>query len=240
LTFQPSMRPRESVSQDWRAPLSSEKSQVYLDAVHRLETSYGMFSVNLDEAMGMRRSGRLSLAQQLLTVAPALCQNLAASLVGLLRAMQGHSRHFGTTPNLAPLNPENFLNSRNQRVARYNSLFSRVLLTQRSQFLYKVSAIAEMVEELGRNFDSAVEDLEQGLSPRPDLHWDAMDASHYDLNTCLREAVVILKCFLHALPESQLAEFQASVEQHVLASPVRVASRARNLAHRRLAPIKGQ
>jgi hypothetical protein len=199
-----------------------------------------MFSINLDEALGMRREGRLGMAHQLLYVAPALCQNLAAPLLGLIRAMQIHSRHFGTSPNLTPLNPDHFQNSKNQRLARFNSLFGRILLSNRSQFLYKLSALAEMTEEMAENYDSRVQSLEAGLTARPDRCWDALDASHYDLNTCLRETVVILKCFLHALPDDQLPEFQASLNEHVVTSPDRFVAPVRHLAHRRLRAIKGQ
>ena len=240
MASRPSSQRGESVSREWRIPLSRDKSQVYLEAVHQLETSYCMFSINLDEALGMRRAGRLGTAHQLLGVAAALCQNLVAPLLGLIRAMQVHSRHFGTTPNLAPLNPEHFQNSRNQWLARFHGLFGRILLTSRSQFLYKLSALAEMTEELEQNYGSAVETLKEGLTARPDRYWDIMDASHYDLNTCLRESVVILKCFLHVLPDDQLPEFQASLNEHVVASPNRFAVRVRHLAHRRLTPIKGQ
>lgn len=240
MTFRPSARRGETVSQDWRAPLSPDKSNVYLGTVKQLETSYCMFSVNLDEALGMRRGGRLTMAYQLLCVALALCKSLASPLLGLLRAMQIHSRHFGTTSNLAPLHPDNFQNAGNQRTARYNSLFGRALLTLRSQFLYKISALSEMVEESGQDFASAVEILDEGLTPRPDRYWDILDASHYDLNTCLRETVVILECFLHALPADQLTVFQACLKEHLVASPARIAARARHLGHRRLTPIKGQ
>ena len=34
-----------------------------------------------------------------------------------------------------------------------------------------------------------------------DRHWNILDTSHYDLNTCPRESVVILKRFLQALPQ---------------------------------------
>jgi hypothetical protein len=240
LTSRPSSRRSDCVSQVWRTPLSADKSLVYLSKVGQLETSYGMFSVNLDEALGMRQGGRLCLAYQLLCVAPALCQNLASPLLGLLNAMRVHTRRFGTTPSLAPLDPGHFLDSRNQRVARFNSLFAFIPLTSRSQFLYKVSALTEMVEHLRRSFEAAVETLEAGLTPRPERYWDILRASHYDLNTCLRESIVILKCFLHAVPEEQLADFQGSLKENVLVSPARVTGSVRHLAHRRLAPIKGQ
>jgi hypothetical protein len=115
-----------------------------------------------------------------------------------------------------------------------------MFLTYRSQFLYKLSALSEMTEEMAQNYDSAVHTLEEGLTARPNRYWDILDASHYDLNTCLRESVVILKCFLHTLPNDQLAEFQAALNEHVVVCPDRFAVRVRHLAHRRLTPIKGQ
>jgi hypothetical protein len=232
----------ESVSLDWRTPLSHAKSQSYLSTLHRLETSYAMFSVTLDEAIGMRRRGRLGKAYQRLAVAPALCQKLALPLGAVLRAMTRHSRHFGITPTLASLDPENFQGSKSQRVARYNGMLSHVLLTRRSQFLHKISALTELVEELGANFSSAAEKLGEGTSQEPDQYWEQLDASHYDLNTCLREAVVLLKCFFLALPKKQLAEFQCTLQHETqpFGPTSRVPSFARNLAHRRLAPIKGQ
>ena len=62
-----------------------------------------MFSVTLDQAIGMRRAGRLHMAYQLLAVAPALCGKLTSPLISLLRAMTLHARHFGTTPVSRPL-----------------------------------------------------------------------------------------------------------------------------------------
>jgi len=44
-----------SVSHNWRKPLAAEKARIYLHSLRTLETAYGMFSVNLDEAFGMRR-----------------------------------------------------------------------------------------------------------------------------------------------------------------------------------------
>ena len=135
-----------------------------------------MFSVTLDEAIGMRRAGRLHMAYQLLAVTPALCSTLTCPLMSLLRAMTLHARHFGTTPSLASLDPHNFQRSKSQRVARS-------LLTRRSQFLHKISTQLELTEELGESFLTSVKEL---------------DASHYDRNTCLRESVVLRKCFLLA------------------------------------------
>ena len=229
-----------SVSHDWRTPLSDDKSHVYLDCIKHLETSYAMFSVNLDEAVGLRRWGRTSKAYQVLAVSPALCQRLAHPLHSLLCAMLEHAKHFGTTPNLAPLDPANFQNSRSQRVARFNDLLSTILFTRKSQFLHKNSVLADLVEELNSAFASTVEELACGDSLHPPRDWEFLDAIHYDLNTCLREAVVLLKSFLHALPDAELDGFQAAYEAQSSASSAPVRTRARHLAHRRMAFLKGQ
>jgi hypothetical protein len=229
-----------SVSLDWRLPLRGNKTDAYLTTIRRLETSYAMFSVTLDEAFGMRRGGHTFKAYQVLAVSPALCQRLAHPLLSVLHSMLEHAKHFGTTPNLAPLTAENFQNPRSQRVARFNDLFSKILLTRKSQFLHKISVLADLVEGLDGSFNDTVEELASGESLQPELDWEMLDAVHYDLNTCLREAVVLLKSFLHALPDVQLAGFQAALEAQSAASSASVYVRARHLAHRRMVFLKGQ
>lgn len=228
-----------SVSQDWRLPLEGNKSQAYVSCVRRLETAYSMFSVNLDEALGMRRTGRSSKAYQVLSVAPALCQLLTDPLHSLLKVMSNHAKHFGITPNIAPLNSQNFHHPRSQRVALFNDLFSKVLLTRKSQFCYKISALADLVEDLHSSFQSTAEGLACGDSLHPERDWDLLDSVHYDLNTCLRETVVLLKSFFHALPEGQLSNFQAAVHDFCDTSFYSLPART-HLAHRRMAFLKGQ
>ena len=226
-----------SVSVDWRVPLPGAKSPAYLMCIRRLEIAYSMFSVTLDEAFGLRRGGHNSEAYQVLSLAPALSQRLAGPLHSLLHAMLEHAKHFGTTPNLAPLGAQNFQNPRSRRVALFNDLFSKILLTGKSQFLHKITALIDLVQELDSSFNSTVLELIRGESVRTDRDWELLDAVHYDLNTCLRESVVLLKSFLHALPDTQLAGFQASLEP-LSTSPA--PQRTRHLAHRRMAFLKGQ
>ena len=229
-----------SVSQDWRKPLNSEKTEAYVKCVQRLEIAYTVFSVSLDEALGLRRMGRVVKANQMLSVSPALCNRLSVPLRSLLRSMQVHARHFGITPNLAPLNPANFQSARSQRVARFNELFSKVLLTRRSQFVNKISTLEDLVDELDHSFMTAADELAEDQSIQPERDWEMLDAVHYDLNTCLRETAVLYKSFLHALPENQLAGFETTLKENHAAESESIAARARHLAHRRMAFLKGQ
>jgi hypothetical protein len=230
-----------SVSQDWRKPLSEEKQRAYVNLLQGIETAYAMFSVTLDEALGMNHGGRPMKACQALSVAPALCSRLSSPLCSLLRAMHEHAKHFGTTPHLAPLDPENFQNSRSQRAARFNDLFSRILFTRKSQFVHKIATMAELVEELDSSFASTAEELCENQSIRPERDWEMLDAVHYDLNTSLRETAVLFKSFLHALTQGQLMAFQATHRAHAAAARAStLPARARHLAHRRMALLRGE
>lgn len=240
MASQPAPHRSQSVSMDWRTSLSDAKNQSFCHTLHRLESFYGMFSVNLDEALGLRRHGRADKASQLLSISPALCDRFTTALRSHLRAMSLHARHFGTAPNIAALNPDNFQDSHSRSVARFNGILSRVLLTRRLQFVQKLSVLADLVEDLGSSYADSARELGDGESLYGEQCWEDLDASHYDLNTCLRETMVLSKCFLLALPEAQLAEFQAADNEQALPSKLRTYFSPRNLAHRRLTTIKGQ
>jgi hypothetical protein len=240
LSFRTGVLRNGTVFGDWRDPLSTEKSHIYLIVSKQLETAYAMFSVNLDEAIGMRRGGQLSKAYQLLTISPDLCQRLTGPLLELLHAMLTHGNQYGTAPNLETLNPSNFINSKSQRAARQNHLFTKILLTQKRQFLFKTNSLADLVEDLKTNFLSTIQDLGESNRLDPDRDWQILDADHYDLNTCLRESFVVLKCFLHAIPQTQLVKFELGLKQQKVHTLSLMPLRARQIAHGRIALLKGQ
>jgi len=235
----PSARGR-SVKDDWRAWLPEEKAQVFHKQVHELESSYAMLSVSLDEAIELRQLGQPGKSLQAMGITSGLCKLLTQTLVGLLRALSEHAKHYGTIPNAAPLDPANFQGQRGQRSARMSSLFNHVLLSHRLQFLHKVSTLEEMVEDLGKDFRRAADDLADGTSLNPKKMWTEVDADHYDLNTCMREAIVLFKSFLIALPESQLGAFQNAVCQQSQLQEAGLPSRQRVIRHRRMTAIAGE
>ncbi len=229
-----------SVFQDWRAPLSSEKSATYLHTLRLFETSYAMFSINLDEALGLRRVGRLDKAYMALSVTPTLCKRLASNVQVLLRALLAHAKHFHIIPHISPLDPDNFQQNVSRRAAHFNRLCSHILLSQRSQFVDKISTLLELVEDLSRIFSNTASELNELCSLEPERAWEVLDAAHYDINTCLRESIVLLKSFMHALPEEQLPEFNAALQKHAFTPATQILVPTRQLAHRRMSLLKGQ
>jgi hypothetical protein len=228
------------VKDDWRAWLPDEKAQVFHKQVRQLESSYAMLSVSLDEAIELWQLGRRGTSLQAVGITSGLCKLLTQTLAGLLRALSEHAKHYGTIPNAAPLDPANFQGQKGRRSARMSCLLNHVLLSQRLQFLHKVSTLEEMVEDLGKEFRHAADHLAEGSSLNPKKMWAEVDADHYDLNTCLREAIVVFKSFLIALPESQLGAFQNAVRQQSLLQEASVSSRHRVIRHRRMTAIAGE
>lgn len=208
----PSLSRDRGVQQDWRTSLPDEKALVFQEHERRLESLYNMFSVSLNEAIELKLAGLLAKAWNAISMSSELCGRMTRPLAGTLRALHEHAKHYGTVPNAAPLNPDNYHGMRGQRSARMSGLLDRVLFSQRLQFLHKVNTLEEMVEDLERDFRSIANDLAAGLCPDPERGWHEVDAGHYDLNTCLRETIVLFKSFLVVLPAGQLTDFEKAVQ----------------------------
>jgi len=206
---------RSAVSDDWSAWLPLSKSDFFDSYVHQLEISYNMFSVALDEALELRRTGEIAQSCRSIFVVPSLCSRLARPLEGLLHTLGEHAKHFRTVPKSAPIDPSNFRGSREQHSARISELLSRVLFTQRSLFLHKVDTLEEMIFHIRLRVQEVASDIACGTSLAPSSDWKSVDDAHFDLNTCLREATILLKSFLLVLPEEQLSPFQDSVARYL-------------------------
>lgn len=207
------------VQQDWHAWLPANKAEVYAAYLQQLESVYNMFSVALNEAMELRRLGKLGKSCQAVYVIPAFCKRLADPLKGLLRALAEHAKNYRPIPSAVPLSPSNFQGIRSQRTARLNELLGRVLLSQRSQFLHKIVALQEMIVRLEQDFRVAAEELGMGLSVNPEADWRVVDISHYDLNTCLRESEILLKSFLISIPDDQIGAFRKVADGQMRSEP---------------------
>ncbi len=205
------------VQNDWRAWLPEAKARVFQDLERDMENAYAMFSVALDEAISLRQKGHLGKARQAVAVSGALSRMLSQPLAAMLRALDTHARHYGTLPHTDPLNPDNFRGMRCQRTARMSELLSLVLLTERSQFLHKIHTLLEMTKDAERDYAEAAREVSEGTGTgagtAPREAWLALEELHYDLNTCFRESVVVLKSFLRALPEEELADFETEARR---------------------------
>lgn len=224
------------VQSDWRAWLPEAKARVFQDLERNFENAYAMFSVALDEAITLRQKGQLGKARQAAAVSGALSGMLSNPLAAMLRALDAHARHYGTLPHTDPLNPDNFRGMRCQRTARMSKLLSLVLLTERSQFLHKIHTLLEMTEEAERHYAEAASEVSEGTATAPMEAWLVLEELHYDLNTCFRESVVVLKSFLRALPEEELADFERQARRQPAPTAYSVAS-AGKIQHRPSLPF---
>jgi hypothetical protein len=203
------------VSADWRACLPEPHRDVFDLAVSDLDCSYTMFSVTLNDALHMHLSGSLVGARECAGVAGQLLAGLAGRLRGTMRALEEQGRHLGNLPEVLPLAAANFRTEQALRLADWNSLLHRVLLNSRSRFFHKVSVLDDLVELLAREFRETATEIADGASVRPAERWAALDALHFDLNTCRQEAIVVSKSFLLHLPAEQVEGFSRRLGEAV-------------------------
>jgi hypothetical protein len=202
---------RRKVSDDWFNALPRDKSALFDTVTHRWECSYAMMSVALDDALSMRARGLLVSARQQLPMAADLLERLAVSLISFCDVVSMRGRRVVDIPPVEPLNAEFFRGQTGQLAASRNRLLHHVLFGDRYRFLQKLRILSDTIEQLRREFSDAAGEVARGMSIRPGTCWESFDALHYDFNTCLREAEVLLKCFLRALPAEQLLAFAAEL-----------------------------
>jgi hypothetical protein len=224
------------VRDDWRAWLPESKSRLNDQFSKELETLYSIFSVSLDEALELRHAGSLARAYDAARVARGVCARFSQCLEMLLTGLHQHVKHFGIVPNAAPLDPDNFRGARGQRTARITGFLNRVLLSQRSQFIHKAATLRDLVGDLNNEFCDSADELVSGVYLENEAFWDTLDQSHFDLNTCLREAIVLLKSFLVVLPDEQVSSFETAVNFRSARTP----QPALAFRHRRFAAVPGK
>lgn len=197
---------------DWVAALPRDKGHVFDAVVRRWECAYAMMSIALDGSLSLRARGELVCARQQVSVAAALFERLAESLVCFCETLTHHGRHIGNVPSVEPLNTEFFRGDTAQSAAFWNSILHHVLFGERSRFFHKLRILSDTLERLDHEFGEAADEISEGLSTKPAACWKTLDFVHYDFNTCLRETEVVLKAFLHTLPAERLASFAADLE----------------------------
>jgi len=213
------------VSADWSAPLPREKRRVFESIVFRWETSFAMLSIALHDALTFRTRGQLICARQQVSVASELLTRLSRVLIASCEALADHARHLSDLPPVRPLKTEFFRGDTGQSAASWNGILHQVLFAERSRFFHKLRILASTLERLDAEFAEVASDLNDGIAVEPAACWGKLDSLHFDLNTCLREAEVVLKSFVRSLPSEMLPAFAAALERTPPAKPVRVRPR---------------
>jgi hypothetical protein len=184
--------------------LPTEKNELFESVVRGWEASYAMLSIALNDAFSLCARGELVRARQQLAVASELATLLAPPLNAALLTMGNHAREHRTYSRVQPLNPVFFRGATAHRAASWSSLWHGLLFRERSRFLQKLRVLSRAIQELTLEFRATATVLVEGTSTEPGARWAALDVLHFDLNTCLRETIVILKSFLCTVPNDEL------------------------------------
>ena len=72
--------------------------------------------------------------------------------------------------------------------------------------------MSETLQKLTAEYNDAAQDIAAASSVTPGDSWEKLECLQYDFTTCLREAEVLVKSFLRALPGEQLAAFATELD----------------------------
>ena len=171
-----------------------------------------MASVALDDAISFRLHAKLVCAGEQVQLAGVLLERFTSDLIGFCDAAIEHSRDISESPAVEPLNAGFFRGDTAQQAASWNGILHCVLIVDRFRFAHKLRILSGTLRKLEGEFRDAVSGLANGTAAQPGVCWSRLDCLHFDLNTCLREAEIVLKSFLSAVPAEQLAAFAVELK----------------------------
>jgi hypothetical protein len=203
---------KHTVAEDWIAALPREKNKLFESVVRDWESHYAMLSIALDDAISQRGSGKLVSARQQVAVSSELLSRLAAVLIQSCDATAKRGRTLHALPAVNPLNSEFFRGDTGRSAATRSVLLHNLFFAERQRFFQKVRILAETIQRISEEFLVAADDVAEGVTTRPVDAWKNLEALHDDFTTCFRESEVLLKGFVRALPNDQLAAFQGQLE----------------------------
>ncbi len=200
--------PGSSVQEDWLARLSDERRAVYEAVAGEWEAAYAMLSVALNDAIAERAAARLVQARRHITIAGQLASRLTESLAAPLDALRPRGRADRSLPAVEALHPRHFRSEQAQQGAAWSYLVHWLPLGRRLSFLAKLSALRSVLHRTGAQFCEIAQEIGDGGSVDPEASWSALEVLHYDLNTAMRESVVVLKTYLSAASAGGFAAFR--------------------------------
>ena len=210
---------------DWAAWLPQEKHLFYKSVVREWEDAYAVLSVALNEALSHRDRGELVSAREAVEMAGAVVNRLGQPLFAAYRTLATRGRQLVVAPAVNSLNPQFFRSEAAKQNAAWNQLLYRILFGSRSRYFHKLRVLEMTVGDATDLFQEIAGELAQGTQIHPQESWSTLDNLHYDLNTCLRESIVMLKSFLRVLPDASLDSLRSDWNASVSAVRGRVRPR---------------
>ena len=197
----------------WLGRLSAERAAVFEPSVRELETGYSLISIALDDGLSRSEAGELRASRAAADLCGALAERHATLLCGALETMERRSRHFGTLPEVDPLDPETFRTEAARTASFWNAVLHRVLFSARQRWFHKLRTLEEILWDVRESFLETAGELAEGVTVAPAQDWARLEQTHDDWNTCLRETTILLKCLLTTLAPGEVEELRRELEE---------------------------
>ncbi len=213
------------VLENWVTALPRDKNSLFETVLRRWELSFTMASVALDDAISFRIHAQLVCAREQVQLAGILLERFSSDLIAFCDAALARSRDTGEAPAVEPLNAGFFRGNTAQSAASWNGILHRVLFADRSRFSHKLRILSGTLRKLEREFRDTVDELAGGTAVEPGACWNRLDCLHFDFNTCLCEAEIVLKSFISTVSTDQISAL--AIEFDAVPEPARTPAKQR-------------
>ena len=183
------------VRRDWELLLTAEGDRVYRSIESRVRSQMGLADMAFDEAFTVRELGSVDEAKQLLDVGYRVIAKFSPNLLKMLAAMATFSRMVTAMAPTAPLRPQGFRLAQLARLASWNELLHRFLVTAGEGYRLRLYI-------LGRSLSVAtlfLLDSSQRTKAAKDDDWEQIQAARHDFQTLTDESLASLRALLNAL-----------------------------------------
>lgn len=210
-----SFRRARTVNEHWLAELPEERQQLFDSLRMQWEEFYAMLSVALNDAIALRSDGTLIRAREQAAFAAQLAVRLSNALLPAIAALQERSATDDSLPPVEPLRSHHFRGETAREAASWNLLLHWLWPARRSRFALKTRKLDETVTELTHQFREYATEIAEGTCVEPEEGWKTLEILHYDLNTSMRETLVVLKSYLLTTSGDGFAAFRGLVQAHI-------------------------
>jgi hypothetical protein len=206
-----------TIGEEWEAWLPPTKAEAFAAAKSVLCADSAMLEVALNEGVGLSRRGSPAPCCEFAQICTDLFERLAVRLEAALRTLHRNAQNSGILPNVSPLCSGFFRSEAARSQAKRSRFFSHILSSS-SQLSLKLDDLVIIVGDLVAEFRPLAGELGLDRAADPEASWDRLELLDYDLKTCLAEMLVVLKSFLHVLPDEETLHFRRQMEAAVRTS----------------------
>jgi hypothetical protein len=204
--------------------LRQQREQIYQPVALEIETQTVILGISLNEALGEREEGKIDNAWRLVGLATCQWNRLAENVRSLLAAIDSNVPSARSVLRVRIIHPQLFRSRTMLEFVRTRDALEQMLFRSKVRYQMNIRVLRRAVESLNSDFQKSYNSIETPSDASSEV-WDLLDPAFHDFDLVIKEALLSLRYFLMALPDSALDEFASDLKP-IVSHSVRATSAA--------------